>query len=99
MSTAESSPRFRLSRASSNAAGRSRLPTWSARNGGVSVAVVISPPGRVKKSRSAADRSQQPAVKLQLHPAGAASLLRPNAAAALAAPGLAALLLVSNTPG
>src|SRR5438093_5430032 len=51
MSTAESSPRLRLSRASSNAAGRSRLPTWSARNGGVSVAVVISPPGRVARER------------------------------------------------
>src|SRR6266481_5705109 len=85
MSTAESSPRLRLSRASSNAAGRSRLPTWSARNGGVSVAVVISPPGRAKKSRSAADRIQQPAVKLQLHLAGAASRL-------------AALLLVQILP-
>src|SRR5437870_6196114 len=40
----------------------------------------------------------QPAVKLQLHSAGAASLLHPNAAAALGAPGLAALLLVQILP-
>src|SRR5436190_9192008 len=42
--------------------------------------------------------SQQPVVKLQLHSAGAASLLHPNAAAALGAPGLAALLLVQILP-
>src|SRR5213592_4402962 len=42
--------------------------------------------------------AQQPAVKLQLHSAGAASLLHPNAAAALGAPGLAALLLVQILP-
>src|SRR5206468_6853229 len=40
----------------------------------------------------------QPVVKLQLHSAGAASLLHPNAAAALGAPGLAALLLVQILP-
>jgi len=42
--------------------------------------------------------TQQPVVKLQLHSAGAASLLHPNAAAALGAPGLAALLLVQILP-
>src|SRR5438477_627303 len=40
----------------------------------------------------------QPAVKLQLHSAGAASLLHPNAAAALGAPGLAVLLLAQILP-
>src|SRR6266536_836870 len=37
-------------------------------------------------------------MKVQLHSAGAASLLHPNAAAALGAPGLAALLLVQRLP-
>ena len=37
-------------------------------------------------------------MKLQLHSAGAASLLHPNAAAALGTPGLAALLLVQILP-
>ena len=37
-------------------------------------------------------------VKVQLHSAGAASLLHPNAAAALGTPGLAALLLVQILP-
>src|SRR2546422_11775261 len=41
---------------------------------------------------------QQPAVKVRLHSAGAASLLHPNAAAALGTPGLAALLLPQIFP-
>src|SRR5436190_3387491 len=42
--------------------------------------------------------SQQPVVKLQLHSAGDASHLHPNAAAALGAPGLAALLIAHMFP-
>src|SRR5262245_6119182 len=97
-SAAEMAPFSRLARASLSAAGRRKLPTWSARNGGLVLFIARTPGGQSSARKAMADkppstikrgRLSRPSPWDQSHPwrAAARSMPGPAAAGAPRAPG------------
>src|SRR5713226_3860367 len=71
-SSASISPRSSLARASLISAGRRRLPTWSALNGGVALALIAVPSPGIDRERAPVDhealRAREKTLQHREHP-------------------------------